>query len=292
MDLLRLKQQARGWHLRCSDAPDNSGMNAAAVSQAEMSREQLAWAKQIYAETAPSRDAAAARAAQVSDVQLEAMRKQTALTDDYAAYQKDTFRPLEQQMVKDASEYDTPERRAAAAGEAMSGVEQQVASQRAASTRNLERSGVAPGSGKSLSLQGGMDLGAAKLKAGAASTAVKQVETIGAAKKADAVSIGRGLAGNQATSASLALAQGNSSSGQLASVGGINAQGAALMNSGFAGAQSGMAGAANTYGNIANINARANDGSSGLWGALGAVGGAFVGGPMGAQMGAAIGRSF
>lgn len=265
----------RLYNIPSNDAPDMSGQNAAALAQAEMSKEQLAWAKSIYAETAPDRAAASSRAAQVSDLQLDAMRKQTALTDDYAEYNKTTFRPLEKQMVAEAAGYDTPERRAAASAEAMATVQQQVSSQRDSSARSLERSGVTPGSGKALALQNQIDIGAAGLKAGASNMAAKQVETMGAAKKADAVSLGRGLAANQATSAGMALTQGNSSSAQLASIGGIQAQGNSIMTSGFAGAQNGMAGAANTYGSIANTQMKANDNSA-LWGALGAVGGAYL----------------
>jgi hypothetical protein len=284
MDLLRLKQQARGWHLRCSDAPDLSGQNAAALSQAEMSKEQLAWAKSIYAETAPDRAAATQRANDVSDAQLESMNTQTAMAKDYDAYNKSTFRPLEQQIVKEASEYDTPERRAAASAEAMAGVEQQVSAQREASNRNLERSGVAPGSGKSLALQGGIDINAAKLKAGAGNAASKQIETLGSAKRMDAIGLGKGLVGSQATSASLALTAGNSSAANGQAGGNINAQGNQIMSNGFAGAQSGMAGAASTYGAINNAQMKANDNSA-LWGALGTVGGAMLGGPAGAAAG-------
>ena len=265
----------RLYNIPGNDAPDMSGQNAAALAQAEMSKEQLAWAKSIYQETAPDRAAASARAARVSDAQLEAMKKQTAITDDYADYNKATFRPLEQQMIADAAGYDTPERRAAASAEAVAGIEQQFSQQREASARTLQRSGVDPGSAKSMALQNGMDIGVAKAKAGAYRAASQQVETMGAAKKADAASLGRGLAANQATSAGIAMNQGNSSSAQLASVGGIQAQGNAIMTSGYAGAQNGMAGAANTFGNIANIELKANDNSA-VWGALGAVGGAYL----------------
>ena len=119
-----------------------------------------------------------------------------------------------------------------------------------------------------------MDLGAAKLKAGAASAARTQVETIGQARKMDAANLGRGLVSNQATSAGLALNQGNSSASNMAATGGIAGQGAALMNSGLSEAQSGLAGATNTYGQITNVQNQANQASSGMWGALGSVGGA------------------
>lgn len=236
-----------------SDAPDNSGMNAAAVQQAALSREQLDWAKQIYAETAPDRAAATERANVVSDAQLTSMNTQTALAQDYADYNKSTFRPLEQGIVADAAGYDTEERRNDAATKSMAGVEMSLANARGASNRDLERSGVAPGSAKQLALTNAMDLGAAKLKAGAASQARTQVETIGQARKMDAANLGRGLASSQATSASLALTAGNNSAANSASTGNISAQGNAIMTSGYAGAQNGLSGAASTYGRIAGL---------------------------------------
>ena len=275
MNILDLKRQAQGWHYQCSDAPDMSGQNAAALAQAEMSKEQLAWAKQIYAETAPDRADATQRANAVSDAQLESMNTQTAMAKDYDAYNKSTFRPLEQQVVREANEYDTPERRAAASAEAMAGVEQQISAQREAANRNLERSGVVPGSGKSLAMEGQMGIGAAKLKAGAGNAAAKQIETIGAAKKMDALGLGKGLVGSQATSAGLALTAGNNSAVNGQAAGNITAQGNQIMTSGFAGAQSGMAGAASTYGSIANTEMKANDNSA-VWGAVGTVAGAYL----------------
>ena len=267
----------------CSpDAPDTSKQQEAALQMSQLSKEQLDWAKAIYAETAPDRANAIQRANAVSDAQLTALNKQTALTDDYAAYQKNTFRPLEEGIVADAQAYDTPARREAEAAKATAGVEMSLANQRAASNRELERSGVMPGSGKQLALSGAMDLGSAKLKAGAASQARSLVETVGAARRSDAANLGRNLASNQATSASLALNQGNASAANAASTGGIAAQGAALMNSGYSGAQSGLSNAANTYGQIAQIQGQSND--SGMWGALGSVAGSFAGSANGSKL--------
>ena len=124
-----------------SKAPDNSGMNAAAVSQAAMGREQLESSKQIYAETAPDRAAAIVRANRAADAQMASMDTQTELAKEYDNYSKTTFRPLEKQIVQSAQDYDTPERRAEARGIAMADVEQSLSNQRGIGTRNLERSG-------------------------------------------------------------------------------------------------------------------------------------------------------
>ena len=267
----------------CSpDAPDTSKQQEAALQMSQLSKEQLEWAKQIYAETAPDRANAIQRANAVSDAQLESMNTQTALAKDYDAYNKSTFRPLEQGIVADASTYDTPERREAEAAKATAGVEMSLASQRGATMREQERAGVNPASGKIAAMQGVMDLGAAKLKAGAASAARTQVETVGQARKMDAANLGRGLASSQATSAGLALTAGNNSASNAASTGGITAQGAALMNSGYSGAQQGLSNAAQTYGAIANTQAQSSD--SGMWGALGSVAGSFAGSANGSKL--------
>jgi hypothetical protein len=258
------------------DAPDMSGANAAAVQQAALSKEQLDWAKQIYAESAPDRANATQRANAVSDLQMESLRKQNALTDDYTNYQRDTFRPLEQGIVKDAIGYDTAQRRETEAAKGLADVQQALATQNASAGREMERAGINPSSGKYQAIMAQNGLAGVAMQAGAANRARTQVETIGAARRADAANLGRGLASNQATSAGIALNQGNSSVSNAMQPGAIQAQGAALMNSGYAGAQNGLAGAAQTYQGIANTQLKANEADNGLFGALGQIGGAAI----------------
>lgn len=287
MNILELQRSAKGWVYPCApDAPDMTSQNTAATSQAEtsaaqtaMSAEQLAWSKQIYADSAPERAAASARAAEVSDVALESMRKQSALTDDYANYQKETFQPLEKGIVADATAYDTPARRAAESADVMAKVGTQFDVTRAAARREASASGVDPSSGNFASRMGMLDITQAAQQAGAGNAAAKQVETIGAAKKMDAASLGRNLASNQATSAGIALNAGNVASGQAQVPGAVTAQGAALMNSGFSGAQGGLGNAASGYGSIMNMRQPAAPDNSGMWQAAGAVGGAVLATP-------------
>lgn len=258
-----------------ADAPDNSGMNDAARQQASLSKEQLDWSKQIYAETAPDRADAIRRANLVSDAQLSSMGTQTALAKDYADYNKTTFRPLEQGIVTDAVGYDTEARRDAAAGKATADVEMSLSAQRGIAARNQQRMGVNPASGQALALENQMSIAGASMKAKAASDARTQIETVGQARKMDAANLGRGLASSQATSAGLALTAGNNSAANGQASGNITAQGNGIMTTGFAGAQQGLAGAANTYGNIASLQSKSSD--SGLAGMLGSVAGQYAG---------------
>jgi hypothetical protein len=257
------------------DPPDTSGMNQAAVQQAQISKEQLDWAKQIYAESAPDRAEASARGREMSDLQLEQTRKQIAITDDYNEYNQSTFRPLEKSIVADAQNYDTAERRNAARTDAVADVEANLAVSRGITNRTLERRGVNPASGAYATTQGAMELGGAAAKAGAANTAVKNVELQGYARKMDAAGLGRNLATNQATSAGIALNSGNSAvtNGQVPL--NVAGQGAALLNAGYAGAQQGLFGAGQTFGKLAEIDMKANDNSA-MLGALGSVAGAYV----------------
>lgn len=227
----------------------------AAMAQVALSQEQLNWAKQVYADEAPDRENATRIANEAADVNLEQMRQQTRITqqsnDDYNA----TYRPLEQGIVADARAYDTPEKRAAEAAAASSDVEKQIAAQRGATMREMERAGVNPASGKTLAMQGSMDLGAAKAKAGAANSASKAVETVGYARRMDAANLGRNIASSQGTTAGLAMQAGQAASGSAAAGLAAGQSGNQIMTSGYQGAQQGLAGASN---NLAAISGSAD----------------------------------
>lgn len=237
----------------CSDAPDTGGVNAAAVEQAKIAKEALEWFKGEYAATADQRQRAADDASAVAKAQLESMQTQTALAKDYDNYNKTTFRPLEQRMVADAQAYDTPERRNAEAAAAVADVNMQTAAQREAGRRELASFGVAPDSGKSMSLMSSGDINAARAASGAASGARRQVEATGYARMADAANLGRGLPSAQATAVQTGTAAGNSAVG--ASQAGLAASmsGAGLMQSGFNTAQQGYASSGQLYGRAADI---------------------------------------
>jgi len=234
-------------------APDTSGVNAAAVANAALSKESLDFYKQVYAEQAPERERAAELNEQVSTAQLASMKQNDAISKDYYDYQKGTFRPMETAMVADAQSFDTEAKRDEKAGQAVADVGMQAEMQRQAQARSLQRAGVAPGSGKALAIQAQAGLGEAAAKAGAAKAARNQVETQGWARKMDAASLGRNLASNQATSAGVAMNAGSSAvntSGQTLTQGN---QAATMMGQGFNSAMQGNQSAGNLYSSMANI---------------------------------------
>lgn len=258
----------------CKDGPDTSGQNEAALRQAALSEDALAFYKQVYAEQAPARDRATATALEVADAQLASMRQQAEQSKEYADYNRETFRPLEQSIVADAAGYDTAERREAEAGTAVADVGQQASIARQSQTRAQTRMGVNPNSGAAVSMQNQVSLGEAAAKAGAANTARKNVETVGFARKMDAAGLGRNLPSNSATAASVALNAGNSASGNAAAPVQQAQSAAAMMGQGFNTAITANGSAGQLFGQVAQTQAQ----DSGAWGALGGVAGQFLGG--------------
>lgn len=268
MNILREKQQVMGWHPCCQDAPDTTLQQQAALNMSNLSREQLDWVKSVYEETAPDRAAAADRAQQVSDAQLQSQGLQDTVTQQYID-DRGKFRTLENTIVDEANAYDTPEKRLQASGNAMAGVGSQFDVGRANTLRTAAANGINTNSGAFIDTLAKTGVAEAAAKAAAGNTAATQVETLGAAKKADAANLGRNLASGQATSAGLALSQGNSAVANSNSGLAATTSGIPLMQSGYSTAIQGNAGAGSLYGQAAQISSQ---GDSGMMGGLAQLG--------------------
>jgi len=256
----------------CSDPADTSGMNRAAEANAAISKEALAWYKQAYADQAPARAEAEARAGKVADAQVEAMNTATAQAKDLDAYNKTTFRPLEQKIVGDAQAFDTPARRMQAAAEAAADVDQSAAATRQASDIALARSGVAPGSARALQVAEDNAGAVVKARAGAMTGAVRSIEQQGYARQMDAAALGKGIASNQATQQQIATTAGTAGvqSGNAAL--GAAQSGNATMQTGFQTGISGATAAGNLYGQAAQVQQSGQNAMTGMLGSLGAAG--------------------
>lgn len=271
-ELLFRYMVSMGFVLQCADAPDQTGINAAALANSQLSKESLDWYKQIYAESAPDRAKAAATNERVSNAQLAALDSNTALSNDYANYQKNTFRPLEQGIVAGAQAYDTEERRAAESGKAMADVTQGFTAAKDQNMRSMARMGVNPSAGRSVAMGNQMAIAQASAQAQAAAGARQSVETQGYARKMDAANLGRGLASNQATSAGIALNAGNSAVGNAGQTLAQGNQAAQQMGQGWGTAINANNSAGQLYGKSAELASQ----DSGLMGVVGQLGGAAI----------------
>jgi len=261
------------------DSPDNSGINAAALANAQLSRETLDWYKKIYEESAPDRARVAAINEAVSNAQLAALNSNTALSNDYANYAKTTFRPMEQAIVADANSFNTPERVNQAVGKAQADVRDGFSNAAKQQQRALSRIGVNPFSGKALSMGNQLAMAQAAALAGASNKARSDTETLGYARKMDAANLGRNLASNQATSAGVALNAGNSAVGNAGQTLTQANQAAAQMGQGFSTAGNLNNSAGSLYGQAAQLQNQANANDNAWMGMVGqAVGGWASGG--------------
>jgi hypothetical protein len=204
--------------------PDYSGMEA-------LGREQLAFAKQQYADIKPL-------AERVAQSQMDAQAQQMQQAKEYYDYQTQTFRPLEQGLIKQAQEFDTEAYREQLASQAAADTARAFGTAEGMTARNLARRGVGPGSGNAMAMQNQNALSLASARAGAMTGARDRAEQMGYARKLEVTGLGRGLAG--AANAAYSGATGAGSAGLASSM----APGSQY--------QQGLSGAAQTGGTILN----------------------------------------
>lgn len=178
------------------------------------------------------------------------MQDRAAVTDGWAAEDRarytDTFIPLQDDWIAEAQAYDSPERKAMAADEAVADVRQQFALGRQQNERQMAAVGVNPNSGRYQSSTNRLQTTESLAAAGAANAARRNTEAVGRSLRASSVDMGRGLAVNPGTSFQLASNAGGT--GFNAGMNGVSS--AAGMVSG--GAQTAMQGQSNLAGTLNN----------------------------------------
>lgn len=180
------------------------------------------------------------------EAQKGMMDDNRARADAYAAYEAETFRPLEKSLVEAAQKFDTKEKREQLATQAGADVSQQFGVARNQLNRQLQGQGLKPNSGRMQALNRDLVMGEALAKAGEMNKSRVQSEALGYAKLQDAASLGRNLASNASTAYGVSLNAGQGASGSA---------GAAASYMGNAYNQTGqmMNNATNAYGVAGNI---------------------------------------
>lgn len=173
---------------------------------------------------------AAMLSAQTGQNYLKFMKGQAAISNQWAAEDRDryktVFQPMEDQLVADAASYDSPARQEAAAREAAADV--QISGKMAADQRMRDAMamGVNPASGRFLNAAAKAGQAQSLAEAGSRNMARRTIRQLGEAKRADVVNLGRGMAVNPGTS--LGLANGAASSGFQGAMAGYGQQGSLL----------------------------------------------------------------
>jgi hypothetical protein len=134
-------------------------------------------------------------ARQVYGQQMDAQRQQMDQAQNYFDYQQQTFRPVEQGLVRDAERFSTEGYREQMAGQAAAAAGRAFGVQQDMGQRALASRGVSPNSGAALALQAQGNLGLAAQRANAMTGARTQAEQLGFARRMDVTGLGRNLAG-------------------------------------------------------------------------------------------------
>lgn len=268
-----------GGKAKAPPPPDYSGVAKASEASAkysfEMGQRQLDWAKQQYAQDQ----------AILKQIVNPALRRQAendlAARQDRARY-RGVYQPLENQLVRDARDYASPQREQYDMGRAGAEVAQQFNAQRQGALQNLEAFGVDPSSTRYAALDRQSRIAQAAATAGAENQARGQTEALGRAMRSEAINVGRGYPGQIAGTYGTALQSGQlGANSQLAGT----ASGANTMGTGMGWQNTGN-GALGTWGNTLNAgyqnqlaafqaNQQSSSGLGGLFGSLlGAAGNA------------------
>jgi hypothetical protein len=269
--LMDFKRKCLGHVLQKKDGPDNSGVNAAAQQEAQISQEALNWYEQQYAASEPDRAAATQRANNISDAQVAAMDFATQNAQHEAQRNQSIYEPLEDQIVSNAQNYDTPERRAQAVAQANASVESAFDRSQTAQQQALMRAGNSPSGVAAAALAQDASLQKAKMLAGASQQATQNVEQQGYAREMDAAGLGKGVVSSQATQQQIATGAGGA--GLAASGAGLQASysGMPIMQAGFGSAMSGQQAAGNLYSQAAQISAMGNSSNAAMVGGIGGI---------------------
>jgi hypothetical protein len=222
----------------------------------------LDFAKQQYNDSKAMRDTVAARNMDVSNAQLAQSNQQAGIATDLNNYKLDTFRPLEKQIVADATGYDTAARRSDAIAQATSDVNQAYGQQEGQTARTLGRMGLTGGGGRMGAVLADQQYAKANALAGATTNAVRHVEDTGHARMMDAASLGKNLTSEQIAAANSGVSAGNAAAN--------NATGALVAtNSGVPTVMQGYQLSQQASQAQAALKAAAASGDAAAWAALG-----------------------
>ena len=260
------------------DAPmPDPNIKKAANAQAATGNAWLNFANDAYATAQGRQTGIDATAGAVSGAALGA--QDTALTNaatDRARYEN-TFVPLQDQIINDAKNYDTPEAQAAAAAAAGADTQSAIAGQRAATERQQASMGVNPNSGRFQGTQRASDLNSALAVAGAKNDARETTRNTGQALRMNAAQLGANLPQQSLASTQVGLGAGSAATGALTQANQQFLTSTAIPMQGYSGQMQGYAGQAATLGNLYNAQLSAYNAqnsanaanTAGLYSALG-----------------------
>jgi len=229
--------------------PDtNPGQIAAAESATEVGKmqrdtamEYLNFSKEQYADFKDDLK-------EIAQAQKKIMSDTAARGEEYAAYERETFRPLEKRLVSEAEAYATPAKQEELASQGMADVAQAYQMQRQQALDTMAKYGINPNSARFAAINAQLGQGEAAARAGVATKSRIAAEEMGRARLYDAAALGRGLASNATSAAGTAVAAGTSAGGSFQAPGEYMSKSYGQTGQMLGGASSSFGTAGNIYG--------------------------------------------
>lgn len=165
----------------------------AANIQAQTSRDQLDWAKQQYATQAPITNA-------YVQSQIDQSNQQQKIAGQAQDRYTSIYQPVEDQFVKTATDWNSPQRSDQQAGAAIADVSSAMNASRNNALSNLESYGIDPSQTRYGALDLGMRVQEAAGQAAAGTQSRQNTEATGLALQGEAINIGKGYPGQVAQS--------------------------------------------------------------------------------------------
>ncbi len=222
----------------------------AAMMQAQTGQDMLDFSMKAYEDSMKRQDVTDALGNEVTKQQLDTMKQQAGWAAEDRARTTGVFQPLQDKYIKDAEEWDSPERQAKLAAEARGDVMSNAALAKESTQRSQAAMGVSPTSGRFAGVERGADLATGLSAAGAENNARNMARSQGIALRESAINLGNGLAATASNSAALGVNAGTSAMGTNLSA---NAQAAGAnqaVNAGFQGAMQGYSGQASSLNSL------------------------------------------
>lgn len=270
-------------------APDpNPGMIASAQASErvgnralDLQEDYMNWSKSFYDELKPT-------ITKLAEQEYEISAANKARADEYAEYERNTFRPMEQKLIQQANEFDTEAKREELARKGAADVSQGFGVARDQLNRQLASQGMRPSAQKFAALNAKMNNQEALARAGVQTQARTDAENLAFARNMDVVGLGKGLATNASTAYGVSLNASNQS-------GNTGMSGGNFMSQAYGQGSNMLGQASSAYGTAGNIygqefNARMQgynakqQAQGAFWGgigqAAGRIGAAYMGMPM------------
>jgi len=168
------------------------------------------------------------------------------------AYYEEFYKPVEEQMRKDAQTWDSPEQLSRASASAQANVAQAFQAEKRNRQAELEGYGIDPSETRAQALDRGVEIAQASAKAAEANTAIRERENQAVAMRTGVANFGAGVANRGLATAGTAANVGQSASGIGAqTLGGANAT-VGQQNAGYMQGANQLGALSNQYGNINN----------------------------------------